>query len=712
VNDAGSQEPASGWSVRIGLIGVALLLALALFVWLNGPLTERLQAAWFDAQQSMWPRQAATLPVTVVEIDQKSLLEIGQWPWPRDQLARLVRVINRADPAAIGINILMSEPDALSPERLLAKTQLENATVAAALRAMQPHDAQLGRALAAAPAVLMVAGSAERTDLPLHAAPVMVRSVHAGAGGPAPAVPGVPLYAGALTSIDELDRSARGWGLGSVVPSRGVIRRMPTVASIDGTLLPALALEMLRVAQQSPALRLAASGSDVTGVTVGGISVPTEADGAVRVYFTPHLAQRFVSAVDVLDGQVRDKALRGQLVLIGLTGVALQEYLNTPIGELMSGSEIHAQLLENLVQGTWLRRPPWAGALEAAVLLLLGGVLLWAIPRWRTYQSTLLLALFVAAPVLLSLAAFRWHQLLFDAVTPGLSLLLFFGAMLVLTLAESTQQGRALQRLVQAQREDSARLSGELLAAQRVQTAMLPRAESLRADPRLELFATLQPAREVGGDLYDFFMLDERRLFMLIGDVAGKGLSASIFMAVSKALYKSAMLRAPHADIGAIMSVANVEVSRDNPGELFVTAFAAILDLDSGALQYCNAGHDNPYRLHASYAAPRRIDDGDGPPLCAMPDYTYRGAGGRLRPGELLCLITDGVTEAQTAEGMLYGNQRLQQLLLQLQDSHAGARELVEAVHADVARFAGEAEPADDLTILAVCWNGPRAGAT
>jgi serine phosphatase RsbU (regulator of sigma subunit) len=385
----------------------------------------------------------------------------------------------------------------------------------------------------------------------------------------------------------------------------------------------------------------------------------------------------------------------------------LQEFQNTPIGQRMSGSEVQAQLMENLIDGTLLLRPQWASVLEAGMLLGLGLLLLWAVPRWRTYASALLLLGCVAVPVLLAFGAFRWHQLLFDALTPSLSLLLFFGALLLLMLAQTTQHERRLQQLVQVQREDGARLSGELQAAKQVQTANLPRPEILHGDPRVDLHTTLQPAREVGGDLYDYFMLDPRRLFLLIGDVAGKGLSASIFMAVSKALYKSAMLRAPQADIGAIMAVANHEVSRDNPGNLFVTCFAAILDLDTGELHYCNAGHDNPYRLSAGYDAPRRIDDGDGPPLCAIPDFDYRGAATRLQSGELLCLMTDGVTEAQTPDGQLYGNQRLQLQLLALQRRDATARQVVEALQADVARFAAGAEPADDLTILALRWNGP-----
>ena len=117
MNAASSAGLATGRPGRIRLIGAALLLALVAFIGLGAPWTDRLQAAWFDAHQSLWPRQVATLPVTVVAIDQKSLLEFGQWPWPRNLLARLVRIIHRAEPAAIGINILMPEADALSPER-------------------------------------------------------------------------------------------------------------------------------------------------------------------------------------------------------------------------------------------------------------------------------------------------------------------------------------------------------------------------------------------------------------------------------------------------------------------------------------------------------------------------------------------------------------------------------------------------------------------
>jgi serine phosphatase RsbU (regulator of sigma subunit) len=689
----------------IRLAGAAVLALLVGLTWLGAPWTERVQATWFDWHQALQPRAPQALPVTVVAIDQPSLRVHGQWPWPRTLLARLLLTIGEAGPAAIGLNVLMPEADALSPERLLMAATVDEPAVAEALRHLPPNDVQLAAALAQVPVVLAVAGTAEPAQATLRAAPVMVRSVHAG-GGPPPE-PAVARFGGALTSLEELDKQADGWGLITVEVRRGVIRRVPLVASIDGTLLPTLALEMLRVAQHAPALRLAVSGETVGGVTVGTLDVPTDADGGLRLHFAPHDDARFVSAAEVLAGRVPPERFRDRLVLVGPTAVGLQDPINTPLGERLSGTEIHAQVLENLVDRSWLRRPPWAGTAEAVVLLALGALLLWATPRLKPGPAALLMIGCVVGPVAAAYALFRTQHLLFDAATPGFGLLLLFFVLLVLTLAEVTRQGRLLQAQVQAQREQGARLAGELRAAQQVQTATLPDAAAFAADPRLDLDALLAPAREVGGDLYDFFRLDGRRLFLLVGDVAGKGLPASIFMAVSKALVKSAMLRAPGADLGAVMRAADAEVSRENTQALFVTVFAAILDLDSGRLDYCNAGHDDPYRLHRGWDAPRRISDGDGPPLCAVPGFDYRAASCRLERDEVLCLMTDGVTEAQNATGELFGHARVQRTMQALQRRDAGAREVVHTLHDEVQAFVGGADAADDLTLLALRWRGP-----
>jgi serine phosphatase RsbU (regulator of sigma subunit) len=257
---------------------------------------------------------------------------------------------------------------------------------------------------------------------------------------------------------------------------------------------------------------------------------------------------------------------------------------------------------------------------------------------------------------------------------------------------------------VQRQREESARVAGEMQAAQRIQLDTLPRAESL-TDPRVELAASMEPALEVGGDLYDFYLHDDDRLFFILGDVSGNGLPASIFMAVSKALCKSTMLRAQDADLGALIAQTNVEVSRDNPAALFVTVFAGVLDLRSGALDYCNAGQENPWLVGPGGARIRRLTDGGGPPLCAVDGFAYRAARASLESDDMLCIVSDGVTEANDPARALYGTARVARVL----EGAASAHAAVAALRSDVKTFAAGAEPADDMTVLALRWHGPSA---
>jgi len=257
---------------------------------------------------------------------------------------------------------------------------------------------------------------------------------------------------------------------------------------------------------------------------------------------------------------------------------------------------------------------------------------------------------------------------------------------------------------------DKERSATDLLeAAQRIQIASLPDTSTLQGDPRIDVAAVMVPAREVGGDLYDFFRLDAGRLFILVGDVAGKGLSASIFMAVSKALYKSAMLRDLSADIGEIMSAANAEISRDNPEMLFVTVFAGILDLESGDLDHCNAGHENPYLVERGGGVVRRLEDGGGPPLCTVDGFAYRGASAHMQPGDLLCIVTDGVTEARSASGAMYGDAGLREALLRASGNAQDTQKVLADVRSELATFTAGAEAADDYTLFLLRWNGSRA---
>lgn len=242
---------------------------------------------------------------------------------------------------------------------------------------------------------------------------------------------------------------------------------------------------------------------------------------------------------------------------------------------------------------------------------------------------------------------------------------------------------------------------------------LLPDPRALFAgERRFDLEATLSPARTVGGDFYDCFMVDEHRLFFVVADVSGKGLPASLFMALSKSLLKSIALRQGDADPGAMLTLANAEIGRDNPESLFVTAYAGVLDTRTGGLAFSNAGHEPAVSLHAG-SSPEVLEHAGGPPLCVIEGFQYPTAYHQLSPGETLCVVTDGVTEAMNPRGELYGSRRVR--LLFAAAGNASPQKLVDALAADVRRFADGAEQADDVTLLGVRWNGyqpmPAAGA-
>ncbi len=683
--------------------GVALLLAAATL--LGAPWQRRLQLAWFDSYQTLLPRAVQSMPAVIVEIDEKSLTEIGQWPWPRNETARLIDRIAAAAPAAIGIDLLWPQPDRLSPDAIARMLHQGESVTRERLLALPSNDAVLADAIAKAPVVLAIAGEYRPTANALRAPPFRI------SGGES--TPTLQAYQGVLTSLPDIDRAAAGHGLISTEPEGGVVRRMPLVASIAGTLVPGLELEMLRIAAGRGSIALEIKAGRPQRVAVADVAFPVEPDGSAWLHFAKQdlYRSRYVSAADVMAGRVPNERLEKKLVLIGVTGLGLLDYQTVSGGQRMPGVEVHAQLLEMIFDGTPLTRPRWVLGLEWLAYGAGAGLLVWLVPAVAPRRALAAGGLVLGSTLALGWAGFAGARVLFDAANPALNLGLVFGALLARSLVEANRRERTLQREVQRQREEAARVAGELEAARRIQTGILPRPDALRADLRIEIAAEMTPAREVGGDLYDFFPLDRNRLFFLIGDVSGKGLPASIFMAVSKALYKSNVLRsgAGHADVvlaGEWMTAANAEVSRENGEAMFVTLFAGILDLESGKLAYCNAGHDNPAVIAANGSLVH-LSDGDGPPLCVVDDFEYRGAQVKVAPGDLICMVTDGVTEAQSPAAELYGGARLRAIQETARGQGMGAAGLLAAVSADVARFVDGAEPADDLTILTLRWNGP-----
>jgi adenylate cyclase len=658
----------------------------------------------FDLFQKIQPRERPVAPVVIVDVDEDSLKQFGQWPWPRNLVGELVEKVAAAGAPIIGFDVLFPEADRLSPSHFVRNFPELDSETRARVEALPSNDARLAKSLTRAAVVLGMA--ALRPGEGGEPAPDFTRTPVRMVG--ADPNPHLHSYAKVIRSIDEIATAARGHGVISAIPEHdGVVRRLPLAFSLDGRPAPSMTVEMLRLAVGQKLFTIETGAHGVAAVGAGPLMIPTTADGRVWLHFTRHEPTRFISAADVLTGKVAPERLAKHLVLIGSTGLGIADFITTPVQSNMPGVEVHAQLLEAFLKGGMLARPSYVFWIELALMLFAAGLVIAVVPAMRPAFSpvaygTALLALLGGAWI-----AFAHFDLLLDASYPIVATGLVYSVMLTATRAAVERARKRLAAELELEREAVARHEGELSAARDIQMGILPR--NFPAFPErgeFSIHAYLEPARAVGGDLYDFELVDEHHLFFAVGDVSGKGVPASLFMAITKALCKSNALRGPET-IDSIINRANGEIARENPAMLFVTMLAGLLDLRTGELQLCNAGHDAPYLLRPGQA-PALVEGEGGPPLCALDDFEYPLDRFQLAPGDALVIVTDGVTEAQNGARELYGGERLARVLADLPED-TDLETIVAALIDDIHGFEDGAEQFDDTTIMAIRYRGPDA---
>ena len=680
--------------VRVG--GLAAALVTAVLVLLAG---SAIRQPLFDLFQKITPSAAMSPRVQVVLIDAPSLAAVGGWPWSRYTLARLTEAIAGRGAAAIGFDVLFPEADRLTPE-LFASLYPELAPdTAAEIRALPSMDAVFARVIGRSPVVLARAGVAGGSFDAVNDAPSL--PPEARFVGPVP--PRIPNFPEVVANIALLDGAALGHGLVNGPPDGdGVTRRAPLLARADKLLTPGFALELVRVAEGAERIDLEGGAGRQRMVRLGRHRLPVDAEGRMELRFADLPGTAMTSAADLLRSGVPAHAFEGKIVLIGLTAAGTSDVVTTPLKTETYGVLVQAQAVDAILRDAALRRPEWASAVEAGLgLCMIIGVWL-LVPRLRLRAIT---SLGVASVVLVLAAtwlAFNRGLLLDPApvLAPGAAAT---AVMIALMLVEGGQVQARLRAALETERLDAAKIAGELSAASKIQSGMLlPRASLRKLSPELEIDAVLQPARSVGGDLYDAFMIDGTHLCFLVGDVTGKGVPASLFMALSKALSRSILMR-PGIDLAEAIGGINSELSRDNGQMMAVSLLVGVLDLTDGRLDLCCAGQENPL-IVAADGSVRELHLDGGPAICAAEGFPHPIETHRLIPGETFVAYTDGVTEAQDSAGELF--QRHGAMAELSRTTGRPLPEVVDSLVAAVRAFEAGGEPSDDLTVLAVRLRG------
>ena len=412
------------------LIGLALgvtvaALALAIRTY-DPPIVSTLRGAGFDTLQSIWPRSSdPPQPVRVLDIDEASLQSIGQWPWPRDELATLVTNLTTLGASAIAFDIVFPEPD----------------------RGSQLSDKLLADAIAAGPVVTAFASTAgAQNDLPELKASFAQTGL---------ATTFAPLHLKKIVkNIAPLDAAAKGIGIMNIdlASDQGIARQVPLLWSDGEKLYPSLILESLRVAQQADSYVV--NGSDsaeniIESIRVGEIEIPTSEAGYLQVNYRMNDPALYLSAEKFLRRPNFD-ALRplveGHIVLIGTSAVGLLDTRTSALGEAIPGVSVHAQALEQILAGKFLTRPDWVEASEFWATMMLS-LLIGALANYLRPSGVIAItALSIASLAMITVFAFRNLGLLVDFTFPAAALLLTFISTTAYKLMVTDRHGRQLRK--------------------------------------------------------------------------------------------------------------------------------------------------------------------------------------------------------------------------------------------------------------------------
>ncbi len=395
-------------------------------------------------------------------------------------------------------------------------------------------------------------------------------------------------------------------------------------------------------------------------------------------------------------GQVPSSAWSGKIVLIGPYAAAMSDDYFTTIskGKKMFGVEYQANVIQNLLENNYKYEVTDLPQLIALFIVCIVAMMLFM--RLPVIRGSIVCVGMILASAGLSYLLYRFGLLTHPLWLPFAILILFLISMAIhYAIAAKEKQRLALE---------NERIGAELALATRIQSNSLPKEFPPFPDRKeFDIYASMTPAKEVGGDLYDFFLIDDDHLALTIGDVSGKGVPAALFMMLASALIRNAAMN--ETNPAKILTLVNQQICFRNPEEMFVTVWMGILEISTGILTAANAGHEYP-ALKQADGSFELFKDKHGVAVGAMDGIRYRPYTIQLTPGSKLFVYTDGVAEATDSNEQLFGTERM---ITALRKADNGTpEEVLQAVKSDVDEFVGKAPQFDDLTMLCIRYHGPE----
>ena len=600
--------------------GILLLFFLVLIKIQDSDFVRKIENISYDAYQSLFIEKNNFEEVVIIDIDEKSIGEIGQFPWRRDVFADLIQKLNQYGVSVITFDVFFSEEDKQNPKKILEEFNIKNDTVF-------DSDQKFLESIKSSKVILPILGDISMYNKDNSSKPKT--NIISKGGDPSNYIYS---FKNKITSLEKFNNAAKGVGTISYLDSSdAVLRSLPLFLKIGNDIWPALSLETLRVLHGHKNILINSDQTGINLIKTRKYQIEPDRNAIVYINYKQFDKENYISAVDVLNLKINENKLRDKIAIIGSSAQGIFDFVKIPNGKVIPGVETHAHLIENIINNDFIVKNTYTTIAEN-LLLVTSLILALIIPnRILPKFSIIFFAGLVFILLSSSVIAYQFNYFVDVFYIILSSSLLFLTTLYFRYLRENeiALDNEKKQIILKQERE----IAGE------VQKKLFP---EVFEDSKL-IYAKNIPARDVSGDYYDYIRVNDNEIYFTLADVSGKGIKAGMLMANASSVFRSlAKLEKP---VSTISRYVNNQVSDSSYQGMFITAVIGKINIQKKEIEYINHGHEPIMIFDKDYNF--EYIKSSLPPLGIMKfndDSFFKTSIKNIKDKTLL-IYTDGVTE-------------------------------------------------------------------
>ena len=662
-------------------IFLLILILLIVLKTINPTFIKSISFLSFDMYQKVFPLKKNDSDVIIIDIDEKSLSKFGQFPWNRSIFAKIIENVDSTNPKAIGFDVFFSEKDKQSPEEIIKSYNILANDVINYLVNIKGHDERFRQQLENSKSVLAVLGS----NVSSHGSydrKAKARFLSKG-GDPNQFTYNYPYSIG---SLEKLEKSAKGLGSISFLDQTdGIIRSLPLIVRFNKKIYPTMGLEMVRVGENQKNLYVELDEVGVKRISVRPHKVLTDPNGILWIRYKESQKQQYISASSVFEGKFDKSRFENKFVLIGASAQGLFDLVKTPLGVTIPGVEVHANVIENILDQTYLIRNPNIYVFELLFSIILVCITFLLSQKIKPKYSLSIFFISLIIIIMIGFSFFTFRSQLIDISYPIFMLLVTFLTGLYFRFIEENKI--ALENL-----KKEAKLLKERELAGDVQKSLFPDISKYENF----IYARNIPARDVSGDYFDVISVGKDEYYFTLADVSGKGVKAGMYMAKASSTFRT--LSNLSYPLEKVVYLVNNEIVEAKFKGMFVTAVFGKINVKTGDVTFINAGHESIMVVDSDKNF--EFIKSELPPIGIIKYFAESMVKSKTMNlnDKTFVVYTDGVTEGYLKNGQELGAEGVERIVKNLND--VTPKNIVDSIAAELNW--GSDKLRDDITCLAL----------